>query len=193
MKNSLILALSLMVVSCAHTGFRTEDLFKMDEKKVSNLFTCKENKFDKFDFIIGPWVHDQPGYLVGERYFLRGFIDKKTNRIQQHQIYAETGYQDTDWIFFESCVDLKANQLKCTKIDRTVQNCTGRNCVYKEQMGLDISDNELRSIAKAKNNYLFALKSKNGEVAEFNIDHRYIEAYLREVDKENRCSFKNKE
>jgi|GEM_PF-5995054 len=174
----------IFLVSCAHTGHRPEQLLKKGSDEVSDMFVVEKKKFEKFDLVKGPWIHDSPGLLIGHRYFLRGFVDKKTNKVTSHQIYAEAGYQSGGWKYYEKCVDENVKDLGCVKIDRVVENCVYGTCVYKETMGVPLSRKKLEKFVESKRDFIFAMKTNGGVVSEFKIDYRYIAAYLKTLKKD---------
>ena len=113
-----------------------------------------------------------------ERYFLRGWKNKK-NRNLTHQLYFSIDYYDGDWRHYNSASFDNGEQADITRIDQDVSCGSGGGicgCRYTEQVGLDLSDQFLKS--KAKEGFTIRFNSKDSTNNFVNITPNYISGYL---------------
>ena len=117
--------------------------------------------------------------------FLRAWVNKTTGQAA-YQLYASVYYYG-DWAFLTTANYVDADgphQKELNIIGRKVGSCSRytRSCALYEDVGLDLTEDQLKFAASREGAFRFRLNAKNGQSTEGVINAREASLLLKEVE-----------
>jgi len=127
---------------------------------------------------IGPEINErkQMGLLIDsdyEDYFLQG---SKNNGLIQHQLNFSIKYTSAKWRNYYSATFSNKSQVDTTVISSSAAGCSGSTCDYTEVIGLNLTDDFLRTNMEKGFSIVFNSTKTSNKVT---IPSDYLKGYLK--------------
>lgn len=163
-----------VLLSALLAGCLAQGLENADPRTLSTYVQKKSSVYEPYTTYIGPSIQ-----YGGSQYFFRSAVDNDTGQ-RTHQLYVYTSYRALGWEFWQWARNDKGQALDFEILERTVLTCAGEGCVYREQFGIDISDDYLRE--RAGTGGSVKVYAKTGHEAVITLPPNYIQAQLLAID-----------
>jgi hypothetical protein len=145
-----------------------------DSARVAAATTVEYNPHRKISEYIAPKVYIAPGESKGA-YLLRSYA--KNDQILLAQLYIATIL--SDWAFFDT-VYSEGTSADLVKISQNVGSCRRWGCTVQEDVGIDLSVEDLRRLS-AKPETAFEVSGSHGSVV-ITVPGAYFRGFLHAMD-----------
>lgn len=159
-KKFIIIFLSIFFTGCITVPLQ-QSLDKQHFKETVTINDFAAEKVIIFSTINGVQHKLKPHEVVGDDNFLRGFLDKQSNK-KVYQVYnviyyAQSGSQSGWKQFKQARYQAKAGQvLVMAEVIKKQEDCSALarygQCLYSEHVIFELDDNQVRELAKSYSN-----------------------------------------